>query len=256
MTTASLLSNNATDEGLADGIRVILVEDDHDLRQSVADYLRLRKINVTEVASGIALYRALRQERYDIAVLDVNLPDVSGFDLARDLGSQRDIGIIMLTARTGRDDRVRGYADGADLYLTKPFDSEELALAIANLCRRIRRASAQKTAEAPTLVVPGVNVPWRLDRQSQTLRASEGAAVKLSARETILLEYMAQRPAATVSRDEISTLFSQVELAPESRRIDAAFARLRAKLKAVGLEPPVQVVHGAGLRLVRMIHVV
>ncbi|WP_163484600.1 response regulator transcription factor, partial [Escherichia coli] len=91
------------------------------------------KIHVTEAASGIALYKALRQESYDIAVLDVNLPDISGFELARDLAPQAEMGIIMLTARTGRDDRVRGYADGADLYLTKPVDSEELALAIVNL---------------------------------------------------------------------------------------------------------------------------
>lgn len=116
MTTVSPSSESAADEDVFHGIRVILVEDDHDLRQSVADYLRLRKIDVTEVASGIELYKALRQERYDIAVLDVNLPDVSGFDLARDLASQKDMGVILLTARTGRDDRVRGYAGGADLY--------------------------------------------------------------------------------------------------------------------------------------------
>ncbi|MDO8980340.1 MAG: response regulator transcription factor [Afipia sp.] len=255
MTTVSPPSKNATDENVSHDFRIILVEDDHDLRQSIADYLRLRKIHVTEVASGIELYKALRQERYDIAVLDVNLPDVSGFDLARDIASQKDMGIILLTARTGRDDRVRGYADGADLYLTKPVDGEELTLAIINLGRRIRHAAGQEGARRTGVVETSDGIPWRLDRQSQLLRASNGTSVKLSAREVMLLEYLARRPGVTVSREEISSLFSHAQFHPESRRIDAALARLRAKLKAGGMELPLHVVHSAGLRLLETIEI-
>ncbi|MBN8938898.1 MAG: response regulator transcription factor [Rhizobiales bacterium] len=250
------MPRNAADENILHDFRIILVEDDHDLRQSIADYLRLRKIHVTEAASGIALYKALRQESYDIAVMDVNLPDVSGFELARDIAPQGEMGIIMLTARAGRDDRVRGYAEGADLYLTKPVDSEELALAIVNLGHRIRRARAQPVGEQAALAVTSEDAPWLLDRQSQVLRSSGGAFARLSARETILLDYMARHPDKTVSRDEISALFGHAEPAPESRRIDAAFARLRSKLKAEGMDLPVRVVHGAGLRLVKTIRVV
>jgi DNA-binding response OmpR family regulator len=255
MTTVSPSSENAADENIFHDIKVILVEDDHDLRQSVADYLRLRKIDVTEVASGIELYKALRQQRYDIAVLDVNLPDVSGFDLARDIASQKDMGIILLTARTGRDDRVRGYADGADLYLTKPVDGEELTLAIINLGRRIRHAVDQKGARRTGFVATGEAPPWRLDRQNQLLHSSSGTSVKLSAREVMLLEHLARRPGVTISRDEVSSLFSHIQLDPESRRIDAALSRLRAKLKAGGMDLPLQVVHSAGLRLLEPIEV-
>lgn len=255
MTTISPSSEIATEEDISHGFRVLLVEDDHDLRQSVADYLRLRKIHVTEAASGIELYKALRQERYDIVVLDVNLPDVSGFDLARDITPQTDMGIILLTARTGRDDRVRGYADGADLYLTKPVDGEELTLAIVNLGRRIRHAAGQNSMRRTGTTAAGEGAFWRLDRKRQLLHASNGMFVKLSAREIMLLEYLAQRPGVMVSRDEISGLFSHTQLHPESRRIDAALARLRAKLKAAGMELPLQVVHSAGLRLLETINV-
>lgn len=255
MTSVSPSSESAADEDVFHGIRVILVEDDHDLRQSVADYLRLRKIDVTEVASGIELYKALRQERYDIAVLDVNLPDVSGFDLARDLASQKDMGVILLTARTGRDDRVRGYAGGADLYLTKPVDGEELTLAIINLGRRIRHAVDRKVAPPTGHIAAGEGAPWRLDRQSQLLHSSNGASVKLSAREVMLLEHLARRPGVTMSREEVSSLFSHTQLHPESRRIDAALSRLRTKLKVGGMDLPLQVVHGAGLRLLETIEV-
>jgi DNA-binding response OmpR family regulator len=252
MTTVSLSPKNATNEPVSDDFRIVLVEDDHDLRQSIADYLRLRKIHTTEVASGIELYKALRQERYDIAVLDVNLPDVSGFELARDIASQ-GMGVIMLTARTGRDDRIRGYADGADLYLTKPVDSEELVLAIVNLGRRIRRSAIP--ANAGQVVAAEIDPPWRLDRQTQMLYAPQGVSVKLSAREVVLLEYLARRQGVTVPRDDISTLFHDAHPDPESRRIDAALARLRAKLKSSGMEFPLHVVHSAGVRLVKTIEI-
>lgn len=252
MTIRSLPRRNATNDPIPDDFRIVLVEDDDDLRQSIADYLRLRKIHTTDVASGIELYKALRQERYDIAVLDVNLPDVSGFELARDIASQ-GMGVIMLTARTGRDDRIRGYTDGADLYLTKPIDSEELVLAIINLGRRIRRSAIP--ANAGQASAAEINLPWKLNRQTQMLSAPRGASVKLSAREVVLLEYLARRQGETVSRAEISSLFRDAHRDPESRRIDAALARLRAKLKSNGMEFPLHVVHSAGVRLVKTIDI-
>lgn len=237
--------------------KIILVEDDHDLRQSLADYLRLRNLHVTEAPSGIAFYKALRKERYDIAVLDVNLPDVSGFELARDLATQREMGIILLTARTGRDDRVRGYAEGADLYLTKPVDTEELALAILNLGRRVRRESAELEHARPANAIeaPG-GTAWQLNRRTQMLRSPDVRSVKLTAREMVLIEHLAARPDETVSRDLIMGLFGQSRVDPESRRFDALLARLRSKLRIAGMECPLQVVHSAGVRLVNQIDVI
>ncbi|MGY6248159.1 response regulator transcription factor [Bosea thiooxidans] len=245
----------ATQE-ISQDFKIILVEDDHDLRQSLADYLRLRNLRVTEAPSGIAFYKALRNERYDIAVLDVNLPDVSGFELARDLAVQREMGIILLTARTGRDDRVRGYAEGADLYLTKPVDTEELALAILNLGRRMRRGPVEvENARSTSAVKAPDGTAWRLNRQTQMLRSPDTRSVKLSVREMILIEHLAARLDETVSRELIMGLFGHARIDPESRRFDALLARLRSKLKAAGMESPIQVVHSAGVRLVKQIDV-
>lgn len=253
MTAVAIPGSDRATEEIPPGFRIILVEDDHDLRQSIADYLRLRNMHVTEAPSGVAFYKALRQERYDIAVLDVNLPDASGFELARDLAARRDTGVIMLTARTGRNDRVRGYAEGADLYLTKPVDSEELALAILNLGRRMGR-SPHELAGRDDAVKDGGS--WRLDRQSQTLYSPQGKSVRLSVRDVILLEQLAGRPNETVSRDLIMHWFGHGQVDPESRRFDALLARLRGKMKAAGMECPLQVVHSAGVRLVKAIEVV
>lgn len=244
-------------QDLSPAFRIILVEDDHDLRQSIADYLRLRNIDVTEASSGLAFYKALRQARYDIAVLDVNLPDISGFELARDLAAQPGTGIILLTARTGREDRVRGYAEGADLYLAKPVDTEELALAIVNLGRRMRHGSDETSnPHAAGAVGSQEGAAWRLNRQTRMLRGPDARSVMLSVRELILLEHLAARPNETASRDLIMGLFGQAHIDPESRRFDALLSRLRAKLKAAGMDCPFQVVHGVGVRLVKRMDMV
>ena len=122
--------------------RVILVEDNDDLRRGLAEYLSLCNFVVDEAATAAAFYQSLRAHSYDVVILDVNLPDASGFDLARFMAAQRDTGVIVLTARGARQDRVRGYETGADIYLTKPVDSEELALAAWNLGNRVRRERA------------------------------------------------------------------------------------------------------------------
>ena len=249
-------AQHAEDAASAPGFSVILVEDDNDLRQSLADYLRLRDMLVTEAASGMEFYRALKQGRYDIAVLDVNLPDANGFDLAADIAGGHDLGVIILTARTGRDDRVRGYGNGADIYLTKPVDSEELALAIGNLARRARRALATATPHRGTSAPAEKDVPWQLDRRRQALHVPGPATVRLSARETVLLEHLARHADTTVSRGEIAGLFGDTEPDPESRSLDAAMGRLRAKLRAEGLDLPLQVVHAVGLRFVGKITIV
>ncbi|TAI61559.1 response regulator transcription factor [Bradyrhizobium sp. Leo170] len=232
---------------VSQNVSILLVEDHSEFRQSIADYLRLRGMRVTEAASGIEFYRALRQARFDVAVLDINLPDTSGFDLAAELSAREDMGIIMLTARKEREDRLRGYGDGAHLYFTKPVDSEELALAIENLARRGRQQVNRAVGNSSSTL--------RLDRARQTLHDPAGRFVRLSGRELVLLDYLATRPNITVSREEIAGLFGDIEPDPESRALDAALTRLRAKLKAKDVELPLRVIKGVGLRLMANIKV-
>lgn len=129
------------------GAHVLLVEDDDELREALAETLRLNGMTVSEAESGAAFRDALRAGDVEVAIIDVNLPDISGFMLARDLAAApRRPGIIMLTL-AARHDRVRGYAEGADLYMTKPVDGEELVLAVGNMARRLRpRRSHRRTA--------------------------------------------------------------------------------------------------------------
>lgn len=219
-------------------IRIILVEDDTELRQGLAEYLRLNCLQVTEAASGLAFYKSLRSQAFDIAILDVNLPDTTGYELARDLLSEHHMGVIMLTARTRREDRVRGYSDGADLYLTKPVDAEELLLAVRNLARRVREGGNPQPQTAG----------WQLDPQHQRLKAPNGNAIPLSGREVMLLEEFVKWPGATISRQTLSEALGYGIPSTENRALDAALRRLRHKASECGTTLPLSVVHAVGIR--------
>jgi len=231
-------------------VRTLLVEDDADLRQGLADYLRLSGVHVTEAGSGVGFYRALRGGDFDVAIVDINLPDVSGFELARDLAPERGVGVIMLTARTGRDDRMRGYAEGADIYLTKPVDSEELLHVTRNLARRVRHARASQQEAADDARPDG----WRIDAGRQQLISPDGVAIPLSGRELMLLERMAEAGGDTVPRLALAQRLGYGDVSAESRSLDAVLRRLRQKSADCGVELPLRAVHAVGLRFMGRLH--
>jgi DNA-binding response OmpR family regulator len=220
-------------------IHVLLVEDDSDFRQGLADYLRLRNVTVTEVSSGLEYYKATRGARYDVAIVDINLPDISGFELTRDLSEGGRTGVIMLTARNGREDRIQGRSAGADIYLTKPVDGEELTLAIQNLARRVGHPVE---AVAPSAA-------WSLNVSQQKLMSPDGLEVSLTGREMMLLQHMARVPSGmTVPRSELFEVLGYDQLGPESRSLDALLRRLRQKASDAGCDLPLHSVHALGLR--------
>lgn len=233
--------------------RVIFLEDDRQLRIGLTDYLRLSAISVTDVATGAEFDRALSSGTFDIALLDVNLPDANGFEIARKLSATNDLGVIILTARASRADRLEGYSEGADLYLTKPVDSEELVLAIRNLHRRVTRARGQTGGtSSPSVEKKG----WVLSSSAQSLTTPNGEIVFLSGRETNLLRCLSEAGGQTVSRQHVSISVGYDELEPSSRSLDAVVRRLRQKLKAANADLPVHSIYGQGFRFAGQIQVI
>ncbi|NVD40569.1 response regulator transcription factor [Ensifer sp. HO-A22] len=221
--------------------RVLLVEDDNELREGLAEYLRLNGIEVVEANCGTAFHRAMRAERFDVAILDLNLPDANGFELAASLSPDRTRpGVIMLTARTRPADRIRGYAEGADLYMTKPVAGQELLLAVRNLVCRIR-AFETATQEA-------VRQPRRLNVRMRRLTAPNGRNIELTGRETLLVEQFAGLDGKPVSRHVLADAMKYGTQSAESRGLDAALRRLRQKIIDAGLEPPVVGIQNIGIR--------
>jgi len=222
--------------------RILLVEDDQELRESLAENLRLSGMAVTEADSGGAFHAARRRAEFDIAILDVNLPDANGFDLAASMvGDKLRPGVIILTARTGQTDRIRGYSEGADVYMTKPFASEELLLAVRNLLRRLAPEPLEQT---------NISDVWQLDVLLQRLVAPGGRSVALSGRESLLVEQFAGRNGETIARQTLCEALGYGAPGPENRALDAALRRLRQKFVEAGLESPLASVNNLGIRFI------
>lgn len=225
---------------------VIVVEDDADLRDGLIECLRLSGLSASGVGSALEFYQELAASSFDIAVLDINLPDRDGYSIASFLAEKTGLGIIIMTGRGQAEDRIRGFSNGADLYFVKPVDPKELVLAITNLARRLgERAPAADPAMA---ITTGATMPWALDRAQWRLVTPAGKAVQLTAKEMQLVERLAMQGGIPVPRGELVRLLGHDMLSPESRGLDATIRRLRRKtLAATGQQLPVQTVQAVGL---------
>ena len=219
---------------------VLLVEDDDELREALAENLRLNGMSVREADCGAAFYEARRTAVFAIAIVDVNLPDANGFDLAASMANDpHRPGIIMLTARTGQEDRIRGYAEGADVYMTKPVAGAEMLLAVRNLVRRI---DMQQDASQ------GEQHGWRLEASMQRLIAPDRRVIDLSGREILLIEQFIGLDGKAVSRQILSAALGYGTPGPDNRALDAVLRRLRQKFDEVGLPQPLISVNNLGIR--------
>jgi two-component system OmpR family response regulator len=200
-------------------MRILIVEDEPDLLSGLAKALREEgyAVDVAEDGSD-GLFKA-ESAAYDAIVLDVMLPVMDGFELLRRLRETRKTPVLMLTARGESASRVRGLDSGADDYLPKPFDLDEL---LARLRALIRRAAGHATN---TLVIAGVAIDFAARRVSRA-----GEEVPLTAREYALLEFLAQHRGRVVSRTELyEHLFDESE-DTLSNLLDVHVSNLRKKL--------------------------
>lgn len=221
-------------------VKVLVVEDDDDLRGTLVDCLGLAGHQPRGVGSARDAYKALSADPCTVAIIDVGLPDEDGFSIARTLSGRRDLGIIILTARSGLVDRLTGFDAGADVYFVKPVDCRELALAVGNLGRRIAQPPA-----APAAVPPAP--AWRLDRHGWALVAPGGAVADLTAKEIALLDRLVQRRGQPVTRAELIGVLGYRHDELAERRLDAVVGRLRRKLEAqTGEGFPIKTLHAVG----------
>jgi len=220
-------------------VRVLLVEDELRLAENIARGLR-QSAHAVDIAERLSTAREkLAAERYDVLVLDVNLPDGSGFDLLTELRERNDpLPILVLTARDAIEDRVSGLDRGADDYLVKPFAFEEL---LARLRALQRRAPEVR----PPLLELGDLV---LDPASRSANRA-GAAIELTTTEYALLEYFVRNAGTVLSRAAISSAVWDENYDPFSNVIDVYVMRLRRKIDRAGLAPLLHTVRGAGYTL-------
>lgn len=215
-------------------MRVLIVEDDAVLQNGLTVGLGLHGINAEAVDTCADALAALAAAAFDAVVLDIMLPDGSGFDVLRELRRRNDaVPVLLLTARDAVADRIRGLDDGADDYLGKPFDLDEVA---ARLRALRRRAVGRAT---PTIVWQGIEVDPL--RQSAT---SGGAPINLSRREFAVLLALVERPGVIRSKGDLEALLYGWQEEVESNAVEVHIHHLRAKIGRDRIET----VRGLGYR--------
>lgn len=223
-------------------LRLLLLEDDELLRDRVlVPQMRKFGFEVTAIGRAADLDRCLEEQRPDIVLLDIGLPDGDGYALARRLRATHEgVGIVMLTGRTGSDDQVRGLSEGADAYLPKPVDIDVLVATLHSLARRLRVPQP-----------PSSKGIWRLDAEGWCLVSPAGDLVALTKTERQLLEVLIEKPNQVVSRDDLIAGLTHDVHDFDTHRLDSLIHRLRRKvLRVLGVPLPLNVVRSEGYVLV------
>jgi two-component system, OmpR family, response regulator len=224
--------------------RILIVDDDRDVRESMGEYLQGHGYEVALAEGGEAMRKAFAAGAPDVVLLDLNLPGEDGLSLARWLRAEHDVAIIMVTAAGEVVDRVVGLEVGADDYLAKPFDPRELRARLKSVLRRSRGAGKAAAKAAGKRVKVG---RCTLDLQTHQLFAADGEELPLTGMEFDLLRVFAERPNQVLSRDQLLTHTRNREWEPFDRSIDIRIARLRKKIEANPEKPRVlKTVRGAG----------
>lgn len=210
--------------------RVLVVEDEAAIREVIALNLRMAGYDVTEAGSAEAALVAIDTSApFDVAVLDIMLPGMNGFSLCENIRRDIDsIGIIMLSAKSQEDDKIRGLSIGADDYMTKPFSVSELLARVDALCRRVARAAGQDTGqEAEGRMVSGGFV---LDQKSRILYKN-GEPIDLTQVEFQIMELFFANPGVALVREKILEGVWGENYYGDVKIVDVNIRRLRMKIE-------------------------
>ncbi len=230
--------NEATDT--AAHSRVLVVDDEPNIVDIVSMALRFQGFEVASATTGAEALAAVAEFRPHLMVLDVMLPDMEGFDVARRLGAQRaEVPIIFLTARDATEDKIQGLTIGGDDYVTKPFSLEELVARIRTILRRTGMAES----DTSRLVFDDLE----LDEDTREVTRA-GTPVELTATEYRLLRYLMLNPRRVLTRAQILNHVWDYDFGGDARVLETYISYLRKKVDVLGA-PLIHTVRGVGYAL-------
>ena len=203
---------------------ILIIDDDEELCELVAEYLTVEGFETKAVHDGQSGLEAALTGQYDMAVLDVMLPKMNGFDVLRNLRNSSKLPVLMLTARGDDMERIVGLEIGADDYLAKPFNPRELVARLRAILRRSEQPAAEdKAAEKVTVG------DLELSRSSRTAWI-EGEEIPLTSVEFDLLANLVAEAGHVVRKDDLSETVLERKLSPYDRSLDMHISNLRKKL--------------------------
>ncbi|AYB38164.1 response regulator transcription factor [Brevibacillus laterosporus] len=224
-------------------IQVLVVDDEWNMRNLLRIYLMKEGFEVKEASSGYEALSMMKQQTFDLLILDVMMPGMDGWQVCKTIRETETMPILMLTARSETKDKVHGLGIGADDYLTKPFEPEELLARVFSLLRRSMINQAQKLQE--TLIV---FQHLKIHADAREVHIHE-VSIDFTPKEFDLLLYLAQNSQRAFTREELVERLWGYEYTGDARVVDTHIKNIREKLQRARLGyDPIQTVWGVGYK--------
>jgi DNA-binding response OmpR family regulator len=221
--------------------KILIVEDDHAIRHLLHRFLSGQNYQVESVADGKAAMAVFEQFDPHLVILDINLPDISGQTLLGTMQSRTDVPVLVLTSLTEQPRRIKMLADGADDYMTKPFDLEELAVRVEVILRRIRE---RRSSTQECLIFGDLSI----DPERREVKL-KGEIVALTALEFDLLRFLASNPGRVWRREELIQNVWGYNYVGDQRVVDVHIGQIRHKIEQDRTQPAlIQTVRGVGYK--------
>lgn len=226
---------------------ILVVEDDPLILEEVCETLLVEGFQTLRAESAQELRILVERNTIDLFLIDLNLPDEDGLTLAKEIRQASDVGIIIVTGKSGETDRIVGLEIGADDYVTKPFSPREFLARVRSVLRRTKGSVyPDKVPEAFAREI-AVFHGWQLDLGAHYLVAPDGNEISLTTAEFELLRVFVERPNRVLTRDFLLDRIHGREWASDDRGIDGLVSRLRKKIKAPADNPAlITTVRGVG----------
>ncbi len=218
--------------------KILVVDDDPNIRELVSVYLRDDGFDVLEASDGIEALSALEHVKADLVILDIMMPNMDGWELVRHLRATDDFPVLMVTAKGETSDKIRGFQLGTDDYLVKPFEPLELVARVRALLKRYRIAASQ-TVEIGDLV---------MNRKTYEVTAS-GESITLPLKEFELLFKLASYHGKTLSRDQLIEDIWGYDFEGNERTLDVHINRLRDRFPEAQHAFRIRTIRGLGYRM-------
>ena len=221
--------------------KILVVDDDPAIRNLIFRFLSQKNYQVESADDGQSALKMFDQFNPDLVILDVNLPDALGYNLCEDMQERTDVFILMLTSRSDAADKKEGFLKGADDYLTKPFDLQELEYRVLAILKRQRTVTA---SEKQPLMFNNMSI----DPVRREVKINDELII-LTALEFDLLHFLASRPGRVWRRDELIQNVWDYEYVGDQRVVDVHIGQIRKKIELDIAEPSfIQTVRGVGYK--------
>ena len=226
-------------------VKICLIDDDQNILASLSLALKSEKFDVETYSDGIAGLEALKNNNFDIAILDIKMPRLDGLEVLQKLRNMSDIPVIFLTSKDDEIDQLLGLKMGADDYITKPFSQKLLIERVKVILKRTAFSSEENQVNNDSLIERGYLL-LNMDRHECHWK---GERIKLTVTEFLLLESLVNRPGYVKNRDQLMSAAYSDDLYVDDRTIDSHIKRIRRKFKLIDKNfDSIETLYGVGYR--------